>query len=418
MRSLHTPTPKRAADRRDLATQTRHEVVADGQVAEQAGRPIGRHQARAGASLGESVPTGDFDAASRAFEASDRSHELPRPGPLDPDERHDLAGLHLELDAGELVAAVRPCIESQCRRGIGSQVGSIALVRLPMGLAGHEAVSDPLLGERVALEHVGADAIDDQRDPIGVPGQLRDAMGDEQTTLPPRASKCMRPKRSLDSSWVSAELGSSNRKIRASRARARPISTRCWVASGTRRTRTSATSRMARSAMSCRSRVPQVADQRPRALATDHQVFGDGQVGEELWLLVHDRHSIGLGTAVPRLAIELDVASVRVGLASQDLDERALARAVRSGDPEDLAAARIEVKPIQGPGVAVPLAQPADPKTGRVRGGHHAGSGARHRIPGIVGHAARPVAHFRRLCVKRSRTTAAMVTAPDTKLLR
>ena len=30
----------------------------------------------------------------------------------------------------------------------------------------------------------------------------------------------------------------------------------------------------------------------------------------------------------------------------------------------------------------------------------------------------RPRAHFRRLCVNRSSTTAAMVTAPDTKLLR
>ena len=65
---------------------------------------------------------------------------------------------------------------------------------------------------------------------------------------------------------------------------------------------------------------PQVADQRPRALATDHQVLRDGQVGEELRLLVHDRHPVRLRAAVPRLATELDVAGVRVGLASQDLD--------------------------------------------------------------------------------------------------
>ena len=58
----------------------------------------------------------------------------------------------------------------------------------------------------------------------------------------------------------------------------------------------------------------------------------------------------------------------------------------------------LEVESVKGAGVAVPLAQPVDDEAGS---GHRA----------VLG-------HLRRLWVKRSSTTAAMVTAPETKLLR
>ena len=76
------------------------------------------------------------------------------------------------------------------------------------------------------------------------------------------------------------------------------------------------------------------------ALAADHDVLGDGQVREELRLLVHDRDEPCADHRRPRLALDDDLARVRGRLAGEDLDHRALAGAVRAGDAEDLARAR------------------------------------------------------------------------------
>ena len=75
------------------------------------------------------------------------------------------------------------------------------------------------------------------------------------------------------------------------------------------------------------------------------------------------------------------------GLAREDLDERALARAVGPGDAQDLARARVEVEAVEGPRVAVPLAQAR--RIARARRG--AGRGV-----GRVGRVASSRAHRRR----------------------
>ncbi len=74
------------------------------------------------------------------------------------------------------------------------------------------------------------------------------------TIRPASASACILRKRSFDSSSVSAELGSSNRNTRACWTRARAISVRWWMASGTSSSRRSRTSSMPRSPMTASSR--------------------------------------------------------------------------------------------------------------------------------------------------------------------
>src|SRR5213076_3198996 len=79
-------------------------------------------------------------------------------------------------------------------------------------------------------------------------------------------------------------------------------------------------------------------------LVAGDDVLADGQVREELRLLVHDRHAVGSQLARPRLAVDADLALVPVDLARENLDHRALAGAVRAGDAEDLARPRVEVE--------------------------------------------------------------------------
>src|SRR5581483_6154100 len=84
------------------------------------------------------------------------------------------------------------------------------------------------------------------------------------------------------------------------------------------------------------------------AVLFQHEVLGDAQVREELYLLVDDRDEPRrLGRRQRRVA-ERDRAAVRRVLARDDAHQRRLASAVRAGDAEHLAAARVERDPAQG----------------------------------------------------------------------
>src|SRR5688572_28804939 len=100
----------------------------------------------------------------------------------------------------------------------------------------------------------------------------------------------------------------------------------------------------------------QAATQGPRALAANDQVVRHGQVGEELWLLMHDGDSVAVHVRVPRLPVELDLARVCPGLGCQDLDQGRLACAVRPRDAEDLTRTSLDVEAVERPRLAVPLA--------------------------------------------------------------
>ena len=137
------------------------------------------------------------------------------------------------------------------------------------------------------------------------------------------------------------------------------------------------------------------------------RLSADREVREELRLLVDDGHAVAVQVRVPRLAVEEDLALVGAGLGGEDLDERRLAGAVGSRDPDDLARARLEVQAVERAGLAIPLAQAADDEAGwgsrRRRGPPRATAGA------VIGAS---------WVVRRSRTTAAIITVPATRLLR
>ena len=162
------------------------------------------------------------------------------------------------------------------------------------------------------------------------------------TMRPASASSRISRKSSSDSSSVSAEFGSSKRKTRASRASARAISVRCWVASEQSPSGRSARWRDAERVHQLavvgaprrgRRRLP---PSRPTIMFSATR-----QIGEELRLLVHDRdrrrqHRRGDQRPPSRVS---SPASAGL-LAGEDAHQRALAGAVRSGDAEDLARAR------------------------------------------------------------------------------
>ncbi len=202
------------------------------------------------------------------------------------------------------------------------------------------------------------------------------------TTLPASASRCIRRKRSTDSSWVRAEFGSSNRKTRASRASARPISTRWAMARGTLSMGRSAYSRMARSVSSERSaassrrtiaRVPS----RPTIRFWATVRFGKS-CGS--WCTTATRsRSRAVSQAAPSSSM---VPSSAVVSPARILMSVLLPAPFGPGHAEDLAGRRVQVQPVQRAGVAVPLAQAADAQPADAAGS--AGAGRRLAVVGAA----------------------------------
>ena len=159
---------------------------------------------------------------------------------------------------------------------------------------------------------------------------------------PRRRAACMRRKRSVDSSCVSAEFGSSNRNTRAS-LRERPRDLGALLD----RERQLAERLVARRRgwrgrrSSARSRSSRSADASARALAPDHDVLARRSGwGRAAAPGARRRRGRSPSDGDHGLAVELDLALVAGRLAGEDLDHRALAGAVRAGDAEDLARPR------------------------------------------------------------------------------
>ena len=177
---------------------------------------------------------------------------------------------------------------------------------------------------------------------------------------PAAARPCISRKSWSDSSSVSAEFGSSNRKTRASRASARAISVRCWVASVQLPKGRSARWRDAEGVHQLAVVAPEARPEQAAALAPDHQILGDGQIGKELRLLMHDRDGRRRIGEAPAAAVEGELARIGRLFAGEDAHQRALAGAVRSGDPQHLARPQLEIEPVERQGIAVALAQAPD----------------------------------------------------------
>ena len=102
-------------------------------------------------------------------------------------------------------------------------------------------------------------------------------------------------------------------------------------------------------------------------LAADQHVLGNGEVREELRLLVDDGNRGPAFERRPRRAATGDRPLVGRLLAGEDAHERRFAGAVRTGDAENLAGDQIEIEAGERDGPAIALLQAADDQ--RVRGG-------------------------------------------------
>ena len=234
------------------------------------------------------------------------------------------------------------------------------------------------------------------------------------TTRPASASRCIRRKRSVDSSSVSAEFGSSNRNTCASRASARPISValldrerhaperhvgerRGWP--GRRMSERSRGSRWRTSA-----RVPS----RPTIMFSATVRLGNSC--GSWWTTATRSRSVAVSQVSP---------SSWISPSSAVVSPARILIIVLLPAPFGPATPRIS------PG----FASRSSPSSARVSPYHlrrptdaQAAGQRRSRVGrlevrvGVAG--ARVVAHRRRFWVNRSSTTAAMVTAPETKLLQ
>ena len=190
------------------------------------------------------------------------------------------------------------------------------------------------------------------RDPIGEPGQLRQAVRDVHDADARRpCSSPIRPKRRSASRSARAAVGSSMIKTRASgperrarspRAAARP----CGASPPERRGR--ARRPRGRGAPLARSPALAPVDASPGALRLEAQghVLGHGEVREQRGLLVDrarspgDRASSGIGATHHACRPSTRRPAVRRVRPRDDLDQRALARAVLADERVDLALAK------------------------------------------------------------------------------
>ena len=120
------------------------------------------------------------------------------------------------------------------------------------------------------------------------------------------------------------------------------------------------------------------------ALAAQEQVLRHRETRHQGELLGDDGDAVILGLAQagePDLvALEHDLAAVGARRVDpgQDLDERALARAVLAAQGEDLAAFQVEGDPVQGPDAGEVLGELAELEKGQGPRGHFFGGGLGH----------------------------------------
>ena len=170
----------------------------------------------------------------------------------------------------------------------------------------------------------------------------------------------MRRNRSLDSSSVSAELGSSKRNDarRSGEGTAdlgplldgerHPVERRLGdIEDGQVREQVAFLG-------------TQAARRSPGALAADHQVLADREVREQLGLLVDHGDAILVEVRVPRLPVEEDLAVVGRASAARILMIVHLPAPLGPAMPRISPGTAHEVQAVERAGVAVPLAQPAD----------------------------------------------------------
>ena len=195
------------------------------------------------------------------------------------------------------------------------------------------------------------------------------------TDVPAAVSVRSTLNRSCDSCAVSTAVGSSSTSTLAPRNSARRISTRCWAP--TPRSSTLASGRIA--SPYCSAQLPRaphrllVVQQRPaRGLGPQHQVLGHGHDRDEHEVLVDHADAqpdrLPRGVDRDRLAVEQDLALVRVVEPVEDVHQRRLAGPVLPEQRMDLAALELEVDRVVRDQRAEALRDPAQLEGGCVAG--------------------------------------------------
>ena len=286
------------------------------------------------------------------------------PGSLDADDGHDLAGA---ARAGRCRRTRRRRASSRSRSAVAASAPRCDRDRArPARVrpARDQPGGDALLGQRLALEHVGADAVEDQRDPVGVLGQLGDPVGDEQHHPAGRRRACASAGRGRSIPPGSAP-SSARRTGRPARRGPAPGRSRPAAGSpaGRSRERPSATSRIARSAMSARSaargrgpapRVPS----RPTIRFSATVRFGKSC--GSWWTTATRSRSVAVSHGRPSSSMSPSSASVSP---ARILMSVLLPAPFGPAMPRISPRPRVEVEPVEGARVAVPLAQAADAQT-------------------------------------------------------
>ena len=258
-------------------------------------------------------------------------------------------------------ALLHPCTENFGRRAASSEGERDAAGAAAAAPSVTSWRAKSLRGQCVAAEDDAHAAVAHHRDARAMRDEIGEAMGDEQDDaagireLAHLAEQARRTRRR--STRNSARR--TGTRGRRGRRRGRFRFAAAWRAS-TRRARAPRTPPRPIASMMARSLSLGFGQDLVSALPARHHVLGDGEVREQLRLLMHDRDDVPLLARRPRPAVERQASRGRPLLAADHAHQRRLAGAVRPGDAEDLAGRDVEVEPVQRHRAAVALRQVGD----------------------------------------------------------
>ena len=403
----HMPLAQGHAGAGDLRlAETDQKILADGEIRIEAPLPGGRDIGRVAPDrrailLPDAV---DRRRPAAALDAREGAQELAGARSLHPHEGQDLALLDGKSEALELAVVMGPAGGAEQpapgrRRGLA---GAAFRDRLAP-FAEDELLGDGVLAEGLAHQIRGHAAVADDGHALGMFHQIAQAMAHQDHDAPRRGQAAH-----LAEELVGFLIGQSG--IRLVEEEDAGISRQGPGDLGALLGGQGAAAQGPLGQMEDAEGVHQLAVMAPEArpeqaaaLAPDHQILGHAQIGKELGLLMHHRDGRRRIGEAPAAAGEAELPRIGGLFAGEDAHQRALAGAIRSGDPQHLSRAQLEIEPVEGLGIAVALAQAPD-----LDG---AGALARHspRTHGAFVHAALLA---RSLVRPRSRATAPMVTNP------
>jgi hypothetical protein len=195
---------------------------------------------------------------------------------------------------------VRPAAEAQGRCGVLADAGPDVRIHLTLGLAGDEPRRDVLLADLVPGKDRRATAVEDQRDAVGMLGQLGDPVRHEDHDAP---GVCQQVHASEEVERFLLGQG----RVRLVEQEDPGVAGKCPSDLDALLDRERDFAQRAARVDEDRQVRHQLAliridvtGHEPCAFSTDHEVLGDRQVGEQLRLLVDDGDPTRIDAWIPR----------------------------------------------------------------------------------------------------------------------